>query len=145
VEFANGSRITNLPGGKEGDSIRGYSAVDLLVIDEAAFVPDQLYGAVRPMLAVSGGRLIALSTPHGSRGWWYEAWHSAEPRERYRVTAAECPRISAEFLDEEQRSMGTRWFSQEYECTFLDAETAAFSAEDVEAAFDNDCESWGPV
>jgi hypothetical protein len=71
LELESGSRIIALPG-KEG-SIRSYSA-DLIAIDEAARVPDEAYQAVRPMLAVSGGRLIALSTPFGTRGWWYRAW-----------------------------------------------------------------------
>ena len=69
---------------------------------------DELYMAVRPMLAVSGGRLVAMSTPFGTRGWWYEAWESSEPWERYEVPATMCPRISAEFLEEERRSMGAR-------------------------------------
>lgn len=142
IELENGSRIVSLPGGKEGDSIRGYSSVDLLAIDEAAFVPDALYGSVRPMLAVSGGRLIALSTPHGSRGWWYDAWHSTEAWERYRVPASECPRISAEFLEEERRSMGAWWFSQEYMCEFLDSEAGAFTVEDVDAALSDEYEAW---
>ncbi|MCG8456864.1 MAG: hypothetical protein MI919_11335, partial [Holophagales bacterium] len=64
------------------------------------------------MLAVSSGRLLALSTPFGTRGWWYEAWRSDEPWERYEIPAAECPRISPEFLEEERRTMGEWWFRQ---------------------------------
>src|SRR5437763_5702286 len=41
LELENGSRIVSLPG-KEG-TIRGYSGVRLLAIDEAAWVPDDLY------------------------------------------------------------------------------------------------------
>src|SRR5262249_843209 len=55
----NHSRVVCLPCKEE--TIRGYSHVNLLVLDEAARVPDDLYRAVRPMLAVSGGRLICLS------------------------------------------------------------------------------------
>ena len=140
MELANGSRIVSLPG-KE-TTIRGYSGVRLLAVDEAARVPDELYFTVRPMLAVSGGRLVALSTPFGTRGWWYEAWESDESWERYKVPASDCPRISEEFLDEERRSMGDWWFQQEYECTFLDAETQPFGREDVERAFDEEVEAW---
>ncbi len=140
VEFSNGSRIVSLPGKEH--SIRGYSGVKLLVIDEAARVPDDLYFAVRPMLAVSGGRLISLSTPFGTRGWWFEAWRSDEPWERYRVPASDCPRISREFLEEEQRTMGDWWYAQEYDCQFLDAETQPFGREDVERAFEEEVEAW---
>ena len=140
LELENGSRIVSLPG-KEG-TIRGYSGVRLLAIDEAAWVEDSLYLAVRPMLAVSAGRLVALSTPHGTRGWFYEAWRGQEPWERYEVPATSCPRISAQFLAEERRNMGDWWYQQEYMCTFLDAETQAFRREDVDMAFREDVESW---
>ncbi|HJW75023.1 MAG TPA: hypothetical protein VJ787_05055 [Thermoleophilia bacterium] len=68
----NDSRIVSLPG-TEG-TVRSYSAVRLLTVDEAARVEDETIAAVRPMLAVSGGQLIALSTPAGRRGWWHAAW-----------------------------------------------------------------------
>src|SRR5262245_16691102 len=66
MELANGSRIISLPGDEE--TIRGYSGVALLVVDEASRVPDAQYYAVRPMLAVSQGRLVCLSTPFGKLG-----------------------------------------------------------------------------
>jgi hypothetical protein len=140
LTLENGSRIVSLPG-KE-DTVRGYSGVRLIAIDEAARVPDDLYASVRPMLAVSGGRLVALSTPFGTRGWWYEAWRSEEPWERYRVTAEECPRISPEFLAEERRNLGEWWFRQEYFCEFLDSQSQAFRREDVEAMFSEEVEGW---
>jgi hypothetical protein len=136
----NGSRIVSLPG-KEG-TIRGYSGVRLLAIDEAAWVPNDLYVALRPMLAVSQGRLIAMSTPHGTRGWWYEAWRSKDLWERIEVPAEQCPRISATFLEEERRTMGQWWFAQEYGCQFLDAETQAFTREEVDRAFAEPVETW---
>ena len=140
LELENGSRIVSLPG--KQDTVRGFSGVRLLVVDEAARVPGDLYFAVRPMLAVSGGRLLALSTPFGTRGWWYEAWRSNEPWERYEVPATQCPRITAAFLEEEKRAMGEWWFAQEYECQFLDAETQPFGREDIERAFEEEVEAW---
>ena len=72
LELANGSRIICLPGRE--DTIRGYSGVALLLVDEAARVPDALYQAVRPMVAVSGGRIVLLSTPFGKRGFFHHEW-----------------------------------------------------------------------
>src|SRR5215207_6984475 len=69
LELENGSRIVTLPGSEK--TVRGFSGVDLLIVDEAARVADELYYAVRPMLAVSGGRLLMLSTPFGKRGVFY--------------------------------------------------------------------------
>jgi hypothetical protein len=143
VTLENGSRIVSLPG-QEG-TVRGYSGVRLLSIDEASRVPDGLYMAVRPMLAVSGGRLVAMSTPFGTRGWWYEAWRSGELWERYEVPAEQCPRISPELLAEERRSMGAWWFEQEYLCRFNDAQDAVFRRADIDAAFTDDIEPLFPT
>lgn len=140
LSLQNGSRIISLPG-QEG-TVRGYSGVRLLAIDEASRVSTDLAMAVRPMLAVSAGRMVAMSTPFGTRGWWYEAWRSDEPWERYEVPASMCPRISPAFLEVERRTVGEWWFSQEYECRFLDAQSAAFGVAEVDAMFAEEVIPW---
>jgi hypothetical protein len=135
LELANGSRIVSLP--SQEHTIRGYAGVSLLIVDEAARVQDDLYYSVRPMLAVSKGRLIALSTPWGKRGWWYKSWISQEPWERYEVPATLCPRISRAFLEEERRALGEWWFRQEYLCEFMETEDQLFSHDLVAQMLDN--------
>lgn len=135
LALENGSRIVSLPA--TDDKIRGFSAVRLLLVDEASRVPDSLYATVRPMLAVSGGQLIAMSTPHGARGWWWREWTSGEARwERVLVTADECPRITAEFLAEERASLGEWLVRQEYFGEFVSAVDQVFGTEYVESAMD---------
>jgi len=134
--LANGSRVVCLPG--SADNIRGFSAPSLVIEDEAAFVDDALYVAVRPMLAVSGGRLILMSTPFGKRGHFYEAWISGENWKRIEITAKECPRISAEFLEREYTALGEWWFRQEYLCQFVETSDQVFRQKDIDAAFDAD-------
>src|SRR5262245_33556229 len=109
----NLSRIVCLPCKEE--TIRGYAHVSLLIIDEAARVPDDLYRAVRPMLAVSNGRLICLSTPHGKRGFFHDAWaNGGADWARIEIPAERISRITPEFLAGERRAMGASWFRQEY-------------------------------
>jgi hypothetical protein len=84
-------------------------------------VSDDLYRTVRPMLAVSGGRLVALSTPRGKQGWFHDEWYGSGDWLRVRVPASQCPRIPAEFLADERRALGETWYAQEYEVTFTDA------------------------
>jgi hypothetical protein len=134
LEFPNGARMFALP--SKESNIRGFAKVALLLIDEAARVADDLYRAVRPMLAVSGGRMACLSTPFGKRGFFFKEWTDGENWERVRITAEQCPRISAEFLAAEKRSLPDAWYRQEYCCEFAEAEGAAFSYEDIQAAFD---------
>ena len=130
--LANGSRVVSLPSSEA--TIRGYSAVDLLIEDEAARVPDDLYRATRPMLAVSNGQHILMSTPWGRRGHFHEVWESGT-WDNVLFTALECPRISAEFLEEERRTLGPLWFASEYLCEFTDTEDSVFRAEDIDRMF----------
>ncbi len=130
----NGARVVGLPG--RDATIRGFSAVSLLVLDEAARVPDETYFALRPMLAANPNAAIcALSTPHGQLGFFYEAWtHGGESWTRFQVTAPECPRLSPGFLEEERHNLTDTWFRQEYLCEFLQSDDCVFPADLVDAA-----------
>jgi terminase large subunit-like protein len=133
LSLANGSRIISLPGSER--TVRGYSGVTLAILDEASRIPDELLAAIRPMLATTDGRFIALSTPAGKRGWFYESWISGdESWERISVKGADCPRISKEFLADELKALGPMRFGAEYECQFHDADTAAFSSDLIQQA-----------
>lgn len=136
LELTNGSRIISLPGSET--TTRGYSAVSLLLADEASRIPDEMLASLRPMLAVSGGRLIAMSTPAGKRGWWFSAWsEGGDAWQRVRVPAVDCPRISPAFLEDERRSLGQQVYAAEYECTFTDALDSVFRTDDILAALDH--------
>jgi hypothetical protein len=129
----NGSRIVTLPGTEK--TIRGFSGTSLLVLDEAARVEDELYFAVRPMLAVSAGALLMmLSTPYGKRGVFYEEWTGGHGWERYEVPASRCPRISEGFLEEERNALPPFIYRQEYECSFEDTEDQVFTSDMIDRA-----------
>jgi len=66
--FRTGSRIVGLP--QNEGKVRGFSAVSLLLIDEASRVSDILYRAMRPTLAVGDGDLWLMSTPNGNQGFF---------------------------------------------------------------------------
>src|SRR5258708_2982243 len=107
--FRNESGSVGLPGTE--CTVRGFSAVSLMVIDEAARVPEELYNSVTPMLAIGNGDLWLMSTPYGRRGFFWETWaHGGTRWERFSVPATECPRISREFLAGERAALGERWF-----------------------------------
>lgn len=135
IEYSNGSRIICLPGKEQ--TIRGFSGASLLIVDEASRVPDALYASIRPMLAVSGGRIILLSTPFGKRGFFSQEWHDGGAAwHRAKITAYDCPRIPNEWLETERRAIGNWWFRQEYLCEFLDSIDQVFATEDIERALD---------
>jgi hypothetical protein len=153
AEFDNGSRIFALPG-KEA-TVRGYSGADLVVIDEASRVPDDLYYTIRPMLAVGNGQVILLSTPWGKRGFFHDIWMGDNPEgwqwpweskisdawQRYSVPATGCPRITDEFLEQERLKMPSWFFAQEYMCQFAETQDSVFNYDDIISMFDDGVQS----
>ena len=136
--LANRARVVSLPG--DPDTLRGYSAPKLIIKDEAAFVSDAMQAALDPMLAVSKGRLIEMSSPNGKRGHFYENWQHGVGVERIKIIGRQCPRIGAEFLDKMRQKLGPLLFAQEFEGEFIDAESSAFSSEMIELALVDDFE-----
>ncbi len=131
LEFVNGSRVIALPGKER--SVHSYTAT-LLIVDEAARVPDEVYHGASPQLSASKGRLVALSTAFSKSGWFYKEWSEGEGFRRWSITAKECPRHTPEFLARERRAMGERWFGMAYLNLFGDDCAAVFSTDDIRAA-----------
>ena len=132
IEFANGSRIESLPGTEKSNV--GYTAA-LVVIDEAARTDSELVEALMPTVAVSGGSVIALSTPKGARGWFYELWHSPQVDtiwERHRATADDVPSPElAAMVEEALLTRGPRHVQENYYCSFEADESAFFDDPEV--------------
>jgi len=113
----NGTRLLSLPTGKSGAFVRCYT-VDVLIGDEAAFIPEAVWTALRPMLATSKkmrglGWEILLSTPFGKGGHYYEACHDKDYLTIH-VSSEKCKRISRDFLQKEKRRMSKMEYAQEY-------------------------------
>ena len=135
--LANKSKVVSLPG--DPDTLRGYSAPQLIIIDEGAFASIAMMVAIVPMLAVSKGRLLILSTPNGQRGFFYESWISSDDDWlRIEVPATQCPRIDAEALESARNKMPAYKYRQEYFCEFTDSENQIFSSELVKSAITTD-------
>ena len=137
--FPNGSLILPLPA--HPDHARGWSA-NLLIIDEAARVPDEVFSAVTPLIAATQGHLWLLSTPRGKRGFFYrESTARQSPTHPwFRLSApAAGPhasgRLPADFLAAEQSRKTSLQFAEEYLCHFTTAERHVFSEDWIERAF----------
>ena len=135
--LANGSRIISLPG--DSGTVRGFSAPKLIIEDEAAWVADDLHAAMRPMRAVSKGRMILLSSPNGRRGHFFDLWSQGGPEwDRFSITVHDCPRITQEWIEAEKASTPAHRWAAEFECRFTDVQDALFSYDLVQSAFSDD-------
>lgn len=138
LELPNGARVVALPA--KGENIRGYTNPRLIIMDEAAFISDEDYRSIRPMLS-HGCRLIIMSTPFGKRGFFHETWKLQDPRwERYSVEATQCSHIPESFLEEERIALGPWWYRQEYQCEFLDSIAGFFDMEAVRRSLEEGVE-----
>jgi hypothetical protein len=120
---------------------RGFSP-DLLLFDEAAFVPTPIFHALLPSLAATNGYLWLLSTPNGQAGFFYEAWRNPAGWSKFQVKATDCPRIAPEFLAEQRLLLGETAFNSEFLCEFTPGPGQLFPRELFDAALDPNAQPW---
>lgn len=77
IRLNNGSMIRTKAVGQGGVGVRGFT-IDMLIADEAAFMPEDVWPAVTPMLSTTGGDIVLLSTPHGRKGYFWQSYSEAE-------------------------------------------------------------------
>lgn len=135
LELTSGSRVVCLPENEE--TIRGYSGVTLLLADEASRIADDVYSTVLPMLGASYGRLVALSTPYGQRGWWFDAWTNGGARWERIEAPVTIPEIAARIdpsVLADAQARGGWWYDQEFLCRFGQREGSVFDMDLVRAS-----------
>ena len=105
--------------------------IDLLIADEAAFIPEEVWVAVKPMVAVSKmtrglGWILLLSTPYGKGGYFYDCCGDVDFRQ-WHINSELCPRIPRDFLKKERDRMSKAEYAQEYLGEFVDEFNQFFS------------------
>jgi len=132
LHFSNGSRIMALPAANNsntGETIRGFT-VDMIIVDEAAFVDDDFYTSVlAPMLLTTQGDFIIAGTPWGQSGYLYDKFHN-ERWKRIQVSSFESPIVSAEDLEELREYLSPIELQREILGEFAQKQNAAFE-EDI--------------
>ena len=123
IDLSNGSRIYCLPTGRTGHFIRGFT-IDVLIADEAAYIPEEVWKAIIPMIAVSKkergmGWQILLSTPFGKGGYFFDSFTDDEFNQ-FHVSSEDCKRIPKKFLQKEKQRLTKAEYAQEYLGEFID-------------------------
>ena len=126
IGLSNGAQAVSIPC-RQPDAGRGFSP-DMVVLDEAAFAPEELLAALTPSIAATGGAIHMLSSANGPQGFFYHACEgdNADAHYTLKVPYQMCPRISEDFLEIERRTLGDVRFRSEYCAEFLAAEGAFF-------------------
>jgi len=133
IELKNGSRIVALPCSE--DRIRGYTA-DLIVCDEAAFMPEEVILRVLfPMLSTTDGGIILLSTPWGRDHIFYRAFNNPEYAV-FHVSAEDSTLVSRELLEEQRRELSEEAFRMEWLAEFAELTTCFFPQDLIRGCVD---------
>lgn len=127
IKLKNGSVIHCLPAGDTGFGIMGFT-IDLLIADEAAFIPEEVWNSIVPALAVTRGSIWLLSTPFLSEGYYYNCFHDPAFTS-FHQSAEDCPRKDQEFLDRQREKLTKAQYAQMYLGEFVTDFKRIFSEE----------------
>jgi phage terminase large subunit-like protein len=138
LELSNASAVEAVASSEA--AIRGRS-VDLLICDEAAFIPAELIesAAIPTTMARPDARIVLASTPWGSAGTFYE-WYQAgvggdDPDTRsFRWRLADCPWITASVIESLRRRLSPLRFRAEVLGEWVGTGDSFLALEDIEAA-----------
>jgi hypothetical protein len=116
LKLPNGSFICAVP--HTMDSSLGRSA-NILIVDEAAVVKDEVFFTVAPFVSRTHGRIWILSTPRRQSGFFYNYWHDEKSKwHRVLSNVHDCPDIDPEFLEMQRRANPIK-YQQDFLCEFV--------------------------
>lgn len=132
VELRNGSEIY-FKSAEQRDALRGFTCTGIMVVDEAAYINDDVFYDCLPWVNVSQAPVVIVSTPYHKAGFFYTLytkglengskvlsydWASS----RYDTSDL----LPPEKLEEYRKSMPIQKYRTEYLGEFLDAEGGVF-------------------
>jgi len=131
MTFKSGSVIRMLSA-ESGQNLRGFTVSGLMVIDEASFIPEDVWtNILRPTTLIRGKKVLFISTPNGANWFkkifdWgldpeYKDWAS------YRITSYDNPYLDQETLELARKTLPEKSFLQEYLGVFLEGSGSAFA------------------
>ena len=121
IEFSGGGFIQCKSGDKP-DRLRG-AGLDLVILDEVAFMKKDVWEVIRPTLTDRQGEAIFISTPNGMGTWFHELTMKAETLKNwavFRFTSFDNPYIPAGEIEDAKEELGSLVFSQEYLAEFTE-------------------------
>ncbi len=125
IVLKNGSTIHCLPAGDTGFGIMGFT-IDLLIADEAAFIPEEVWNSVIPALAITRGNIWLLSTPFLKQGYYFECFQDPTFT-AFHTSSEDCPRKDEVFLAHKKETLTKAQYAQMYLGEFRDEFTRFFS------------------
>lgn len=136
--LSNGSRILSVPASQR--QIRGWP-VDLLIVDEAGFIPDEVWRASEPsIIARPGSRVVLCSTPWGgAEAFFRRLWGRGMAQPDGQVAAwhwpsTVSPLVDEGLLEEIRGREAPDYFAREYLAEWTDSAGTYFDEQEIRGA-----------
>ena len=130
IDLINGSTIF-FKSAEQRDALRGYH-VDFLILDEAAFLSDDILSLVLPWRNVSKANMVIVSTPFRKDGFYYRYYQMGLVGEKNTVSVDWSKYDTSALLSEEQKEVYKQILSKnqyltEIEGEFMDGDGMVFT------------------
>lgn len=132
IELANGSTIL-FKSAEQRDNLRGFSVTGILVIDECAFIQDDVFDILMPTTDVHKAPILLISTPKLKVGAYYRYYMAGLDPANKGITSIDFNEYDTSFLlaperlEQYRRMMPRAQFQTEYLGEFLDSDSILFS------------------
>lgn len=120
------NKYIKLKSARSEDNLRG-SNVDLLIVDEAAFISASIiYKVLMPMIITKKNALfMAISTPNG-KNWFYDFHRKCQDQDdeksiSFLYTYKDNPMVNMEIINQFKNTLPDHIFQQEFLCSFNDS------------------------
>lgn len=132
IELKNGSTIL-FKSAEQRDNLRGFTITGILVIDECAFIQDDVFDILMPSTDVHSAPILLISTPKLKVGAYYRYYMAGLDPAVKNITSIDFNDYDTSFflpadrLEQYRRMMPKAQFTTEYLGQFLDSDSVLFS------------------
>lgn len=135
IFFNNGSQINFLSGEQSIESLQGNTVKGnggILIIDEAAYLADEVFFAIFPYCQAQRRPILMISTPRFKQGQFYEHWLMGEDENYQEVHSFDVGDynmdmlLTKEKLEFYRKNLPRMQFEQQYLGLFADANSSVF-------------------
>lgn len=130
IEYTNGSTIF-FRSAEQRDSLRGYNVSGCLIIDEAAYISDDILELILPWRNVSNAPMLIVSTPRTHSGFFFDYYSQGLANENNVISQDwnnydTSEMISPALLAQYKKVLTRNQFKSEFEGEFIDSEGMVF-------------------
>lgn len=132
LEFVNGSSIL-FKSAEQRDSLRGFTITGILIVDECAFIQDEIYDILQPSTDVHSAPILLISSPKLKQGFFYRYYQAGREGANENIVSIDFNDfdtsmfLSPDKLEQYRTMMPRAQFTTEYLGEFLDTDSILFS------------------